>query len=126
MLRSHSQHEMSIKSLLSLRPRCMCMCNNVVKTFHTSTTCRSKVPSNLKGKNVTSQEWLRRQMNDPYVKKSRIENYRCRSAFKLVEMDDKHGFIKSGSVVIDCGAAPGSWSQVAVQRIQSASGDLQI
>lgn len=61
-------------------------------------------------------------MNDPYVKKAREESYRCRSAFKLIEIDDKFHILKPGHVVLDCGAAPGSWSQVAVRRV-NALGD---
>jgi len=56
-------------------------------------------------------------MTDPYVKMAHQESYRCRSAFKLLEMDDKYGFLKPGMAAIDCGAAPGSWSQVAVERV---------
>ncbi|XP_044739272.1 rRNA methyltransferase 2, mitochondrial [Chrysoperla carnea] len=74
------------------------------------------VPTNLKGKKVSSQQWLTRQLNDPYVEKAKMMNYRCRSAFKLIEIDDKNSFLKPGQTVIDCGAAPGSWTQVAVLR----------
>ncbi|KAM7362978.1 mitochondrial rRNA methyltransferase 2 [Cochliomyia hominivorax] len=75
-----------------------------------------QIPNNLKGKGKSSQEWLTRQMADPYVEKAKIMNYRCRSAFKLLEIDDKYHIIKPGDTVIDCGAAPGSWTQVAVER----------
>ena len=89
-------------------------------SFHTSPKFLVKVkPNNVKGKNVTSQQWLRRQLNDPYVQRARIESYRCRSAFKLLEIDDKHHIFKCGDAVIDCGSAPGSWSQVVVQRVNS-------
>ncbi|KAK7113524.1 rRNA methyltransferase 2, mitochondrial-like [Littorina saxatilis] len=80
----------------------------------------SKSPS-LKGKSTSSQNWIKRQLSDPYVKKARTENYRCRSAFKLLEMDEKHRLLQPGSVVIDCGAAPGSWTQVAVDKVCSAN-----
>ncbi len=76
-------------------------------------------PKNIKGKDVTAQNWLRRQLNDPYVKRSAVENYRCRSAFKLIEIDEKYHIFRSGQVVIDIGAAPGSWTQVAVKRVNS-------
>lgn len=79
----------------------------------------SKKPVKLKAKGHSSQEWLRRQMTDPYVEKARMNNYRCRSSFKLLEIDDKYRILKPGYTVVDCGAAPGSWSQVAVQRCNS-------
>lgn len=75
-----------------------------------------QVPKNLKGKSKSSQEWLTRQLNDPYVEKAKMMNYRCRSAFKLLEIDDKHKILKPGDVVLDCGAAPGSWSQIASHK----------
>ncbi|XP_013097987.2 rRNA methyltransferase 2, mitochondrial [Stomoxys calcitrans] len=75
-----------------------------------------QVPNNLKGKSKSSQEWLTRQLADPYVEKAKMMNYRCRSAFKLLEIDDKYSIIKAGDCIIDCGAAPGSWTQVAVER----------
>ena len=56
-------------------------------------------------------------MKDPYVKLARQEDYRCRSAFKLLEIDKKYDIIKPGDIVIDCGAAPGSWTQVALDKI---------
>ncbi|GAB1611012.1 rRNA methyltransferase 2, mitochondrial-like [Argonauta hians] len=77
-------------------------------------------PHNLKGKSTSSQKWITRQLRDPYVKRAREESYRCRSAFKLVEIDDRFGLLRPGSVVIDCGAAPGSWTQVAVERVNAA------
>ncbi|SPP83705.1 rRNA methyltransferase 2, mitochondrial [Drosophila guanche] len=73
-------------------------------------------PRNLKGKSKSSQEWLTRQLADPYVEKARMMNYRCRSAFKLLEIDDKYKILKPGDTVLDCGAAPGSWTQMAVER----------
>ena len=79
---------------------------------------RKTIPDNLKGKSTSSQLWLTRQLNDPYVRKARYENYRCRSAFKLIEIDDKYNIIKPGMIVIDCGAAPGSWTQVLVKRLE--------
>ncbi|KAH8394518.1 hypothetical protein KR215_002746 [Drosophila sulfurigaster] len=81
-------------------------------------------PNNLKGKSKSSQEWLTRQLADPYVEKAHMLNYRCRSAFKLLEMDDKYKVLKPGDVVIDCGAAPGSWTQVAVERT-NANGKIE-
>jgi len=76
-------------------------------------------PTDLKGRKTAAQKWLVRQWNDPYVKRARLESYRCRSAFKLLEIDDKYDILRAGSVVIDCGASPGSWSQVAVNKVNA-------
>lgn len=70
-----------------------------------------------KGRKVSSTRWLTRQLNDPYVARAKAEGYRSRSAFKLIEIDDKFRFLKPGAVVLDLGAAPGGWSQVACQRV---------
>lgn len=70
----------------------------------------------VKKRSTSSTRWLQRQINDPYVEKAQQEGYRSRAAFKLLEMDEKLGFLKSGLVVVDLGAAPGGWSQVAAQK----------
>ncbi|MBI1330485.1 MAG: 23S rRNA methyltransferase [Alphaproteobacteria bacterium] len=70
-----------------------------------------------KGRTVSSQRWLQRQLNDPYVRAAKTKGYRSRAAFKLIELDDKFHFLKKGLRVLDLGAAPGGWSQIAVQRI---------
>ncbi len=70
-----------------------------------------------KGRKLSSKLWLERQLNDPYVARAKREGYRSRAAFKLVEIDDKAHFLKKGARVIDLGAAPGGWSQVAAKRI---------
>jgi 23S rRNA (uridine2552-2'-O)-methyltransferase len=70
-----------------------------------------------KRRTLSSKLWLERQLNDPYVAAARREGYRSRSAFKLAEIDDKAHFLKVGARVIDLGAAPGGWSQVAAKRI---------
>jgi 23S rRNA (uridine2552-2'-O)-methyltransferase len=66
---------------------------------------------------LSSRLWLERQLNDPYVARARREGFRSRSAFKLSEIDDKHRFLKKGGRVVDLGAAPGGWSQIAAARI---------
>ncbi len=73
----------------------------------------------VKGKShkPSSKRWLQRQLNDPYVARARHEGYRSRAAFKLAEIDDKAHILKSGACVIDLGAAPGGWSQVAAKRV---------
>ena len=69
-----------------------------------------------KQRTTSSARWLQRQLNDPYVHEAQRLGYRARSAFKLIELDDKLKFIKKGCTVIDLGAAPGGWSQIALQR----------
>lgn len=71
-----------------------------------------------KGRKVSSKRWLERQLNDPYVARAKAEGYRSRAAFKLIEMDDKFHLLKPGQLIVDLGAAPGSWSQVAVERLK--------
>jgi 23S rRNA (uridine2552-2'-O)-methyltransferase len=66
-----------------------------------------------RGRTTSSQAWLQRQLNDPYVAAARSKGFRSRSAFKLVELDAKFHFLKKGARVLDLGAAPGGWSQVA-------------
>src|SRR5262245_59348302 len=73
-----------------------------------------------KGRKTSSQLWLERQLNDPYVAASRQEGYRSRAAYKLIELNDRYGFLRPGSRVVDIGSAPGGWSQVAALRVQSA------
>lgn len=75
-----------------------------------------------KGRSVASARWLERQLNDPYVAQAKAEGYRSRAAFKLAEIDDRYRFLKPGQTVVDLGAAPGGWSQVAAARVDAASG----
>ena len=75
-----------------------------------------------KGRTVSQKIWLERQLNDPYVAEARRMGYRSRAAFKLAEIDDKFRFLKPGARVIDLGAAPGGWSQVAVERVKARDG----
>jgi 23S rRNA (uridine2552-2'-O)-methyltransferase len=76
-----------------------------------------KVRVKSKGRTVSSRRWLQRQLNDPYVARAKREGYRSRAAYKLIEIDDKHHILKPGASVVDLGAAPGSWSQVAAKRV---------
>jgi 23S rRNA (uridine2552-2'-O)-methyltransferase len=69
-----------------------------------------------KSRSVASQKWLERQLNDPYVARARAAGFRSRAAFKLIELDDRFHLLRPGLRVVDLGAAPGGWSQVAVQR----------
>ena len=75
-----------------------------------------------KGRKVGSTRWLQRQLNDPYVEEAKRRGYRSRAAFKLTEIDDRYRFLKPGIIVLDLGAAPGGWSQIAAERVGSAEG----
>jgi 23S rRNA (uridine2552-2'-O)-methyltransferase len=72
------------------------------------------------GLKESSRRWLERHMNDPYVQRSKAEGYRSRAAYKLIEIDDRYKLLKPGMKVIDLGAAPGGWCQVAVARTKSS------
>ncbi|MGF1474880.1 MAG: RlmE family RNA methyltransferase [Geminicoccaceae bacterium] len=69
-----------------------------------------------RGRPLQSTRWLERQLNDPYVHRARAEGFRARSAYKLLEIDRKHQLLKRGALVLDLGAAPGSWTQVASRK----------
>jgi 23S rRNA (uridine2552-2'-O)-methyltransferase len=69
-----------------------------------------------KGRSKASQRWLERQLNDPYVRAARQQGLRSRAAFKLIGLDDKHRLLRPGGRVLDLGAAPGGWTQVATER----------
>jgi 23S rRNA (uridine2552-2'-O)-methyltransferase len=87
------------------------------------TTGRLHVTVKSAGKRkLSSKLWLERQLNDPYVVRAKREGFRSRAAFKLTEIDDKYHLLKSGMTVVDLGAAPGGWSQVAAKRIGLANG----
>jgi 23S rRNA (uridine2552-2'-O)-methyltransferase len=72
-----------------------------------------------KGRKLSSTLWLERQLNDPYVIRAKKEGYRGRAAYKILELDDKYGFLKPGARVVDLGCAPGGWCQVAVARVNA-------
>ena len=84
-------------------------------------TSRQRVKTG-KGRTLSSKMWLERQLNDPYVQRAKREGYRSRAAFKLVEIDDKYRVLKKGARVVDLGAAPGGWSQVAAKRGAARAG----
>ena len=71
---------------------------------------------------LSSKLWLERQLNDPYVAKAKREGYRSRAAYKLIEIDDKYHLLRPGMTVVDLGAAPGGWSQIAARRVGAAEG----
>jgi 23S rRNA (uridine2552-2'-O)-methyltransferase len=83
--------------------------SRAAKQFHT------KVKT-ARGRKISSKLWLERQLNDPYVQRAKMEGWRSRAAFKLIELDDKFRVLKRGAAVVDLGAAPGGWVQVALKR----------
>ena len=87
------------------------------------TTGRLHVTVKTGGKRkLSSKLWLERQLNDPYVAQAKRDGYRSRAAYKLVEIDDKHHLLRPGMTVVDLGAAPGGWSQIAARRVGAMSG----
>jgi 23S rRNA (uridine2552-2'-O)-methyltransferase len=76
-----------------------------------------------KKRRLSSTLWLERQLNDPYVAAAKREGFRSRAAYKVSEIADKYGLLKPGDVVVDLGAAPGGWSQVAADRVKATDGD---
>ncbi|MEP7129823.1 MAG: RlmE family RNA methyltransferase [Sphingomicrobium sp.] len=73
-----------------------------------------------KGRKVSSTLWLERQLNDPYVRRAKAENYRSRAAYKLLELDERFGLLKGAKSVVDLGIAPGGWSQFVRRRSPQA------
>ena len=87
------------------------------------TTGRLRVTVKSGGRlKLSSKLWLERQLNDPYVAQAKRDGLRSRAAYKLIEIDDKHHFLKRGASVVDLGAAPGGWSQIAAKRVGAADG----
>ncbi len=81
---------------------------------------RGAVRVEKKTKSLSSRRWLERQLNDPYVQAAREEGYRSRAAYKLIELDARFGLLRRGAKVVDLGAAPGGWSQIAAQRVKAS------
>lgn len=79
-----------------------------------------------RGRKLSSTLWLERQLNDPYVQEAKRRGYRSRAAFKLLELDSKLSLLKPSSRVVDLGAAPGGWTQVATQRVSADAGGVVI
>jgi len=83
---------------------------------------RKKVKLKPGQRTLSSRQWLERQLNDPYVKRAKSEGYRSRAAYKLAEIDNKAKFLIRGARVVDLGAAPGGWSQIAAERVGAGKG----
>src|SRR3982751_2822228 len=82
------------------------------------TTGRLHVTVKSGGKRkLSSKLWLERQLNDPYVAQAKKDGWRSRAAYKLIEMDDRYHLLKPGQKIVDLGAAPGGWSQVAIKKV---------
>ena len=81
--------------------------------------CRQRVKT-ARRRTASSTRWLERQLNDPYVRRAKAENYRSRAAYKLLELDERFGFLKGVKAVVDLGIAPGGWSQVVRRRAPQA------
>src|SRR6202051_2063529 len=87
------------------------------------TTGRLRVTVKSGGRlKLSSKLWLERQLNDPYVAQAKRDGLRSRGGYKFSKIDDKHHFLKSGITVVDLGAAPGGWSQIAAKRVGAADG----
>ncbi len=87
------------------------------------TTGRLRIQVKSAGRmKLSSKLWLDRQLNDPYVQQAKKDGLRSRAAYKIIEIDDKYRFLKPGLSVVDLGAAPGGWSQIAARRVGSAEG----
>lgn len=93
------------------------------KGFARDLTVRVKT---AKGRKLSSTRWLQRQLNDPYVIAAKKEGYRSRAAYKLIEIDDKYKLINPGQLIVDLGAAPGGWSQVAARRSNAETGKGEV
>ncbi len=79
-----------------------------------------------KNRTLSQKRWLERQLNDPYVARAKREGMRSRAAYKLIEIDDKYRLLKPGARVVDLGAAPGGWSEIAAKRTGAAQGSRAI
>ena len=74
-----------------------------------------------RGRSASSTRWLERQLNDPYVRRAKAENYRSRAAYKLLELDERFGFLTGAAAVVDLGIAPGGWAQVVRRTVPKAN-----
>src|SRR5258705_5541028 len=118
MVRNCAPENLEIPGLRFAHPG-MATGNDMAK----DTTGRLHVTVKSGGKRkLSSKLWLERQLNDPYVAQAKRDGYRSRAGYKLIEIDDKYHFLKRGITVVDLGAAPGGWSQIAAKRVGAADG----
>lgn len=96
------------------------------KTLKGSGRPKKQRVRSAKGRPVGSSRWLARQLNDPYVASAKNAGLRSRAAYKLIELDDRFGLLKPGMAVVDLGAAPGGWTQVAVDRVGTLDGNGRV
>ena len=75
---------------------------------------------------ASSRRWIERHINDPYVQRAKLEGYRARAAFKLLEIDEKHDILRGARRIVDLGSAPGSWSQIAAKVTGSTDADPRV
>ncbi len=86
----------------------------------------TRQPKKMRGRKVSSQRWLTRQLNDPFVAEARSRGFRSRAALKLEQMDDRYKMLKPGMKIVDLGCAPGGWLQVVSLRIKLGNGSAQL
>lgn len=98
------------------------MTDKVTTTFRTKSIRLKKA----RGMTNSSQRWMSRHLNDPYVQEAQKKGYRSRAAFKIMEIDDKYKLLKSGQVIVELGAAPGGWSQVVARKIKAGQGNARL
>ena len=91
-----------------------------LSSFITGRSLKVKLKT-AKGRKISSTRWLERQLNDPFVQQAKIDGYRSRSAYKILELNAKFKFLTPGARVLDLGCAPGGWSQIAAEKTNSAS-----
>ena len=108
---------MAVKS--TLRLNVFVTYNFFQRPFHLS-----DMTNKNKGQASSSNKWLERKYRDIFTKQAGRENYRCRSAYKLIQINEKFNLLHPGGLVIDCGSSPGSWCQVAAQNVNAANSDL--
>jgi 23S rRNA (uridine2552-2'-O)-methyltransferase len=99
--------------------------SRVIDTAGGTRTMKQRVKASSRH-SASSRAWLERQLNDPYVQAAKREGWRSRAAFKLIEIDDRARILKPGQRIVDLGAAPGGWSQVAADRVKAVAGKGQV
>ncbi|MFT6072493.1 MAG: 23S rRNA (uridine2552-2'-O)-methyltransferase [Alphaproteobacteria bacterium] len=104
------------------KPRIKSLKDNAKKREKNFDRTPSVVVKTAKGRKISSTLWLQRQLNDPYVAAARDAGYRSRAAFKLLDLNTRYNFLKKGQTIIDLGAAPGGWSQICAEHVDSING----